>query len=120
MKMIFPKHDIIAMHTELAAICKRVHKLILIIEIAPCHRLDKFHYFRLLEKLATWRRNNGFDRSEVLPERQRRIQWHACSVNDPEHSESEIYFESRWQPSPQELTESMWADVDWLRQELLL
>ena len=41
------------------------------------------------------------------------------SVDDQEYSKIEIYFELRQPPSPQEFTESMRAEVNQLRQELL-
>ena len=40
-------------------------------------------------------------------------------VDDPGQPESEICYEPRRPPSPQEFTESVWAEVDRLRQELL-
>ena len=61
------------MHAKSAAIRERGHKLILVTEIAASHRLDQMRHFRLLEKLTAWRRNNGFDRIDILAERQRSI-----------------------------------------------
>ena len=58
------------------------------------------HHLRLLETLAAWRRTDGFDGSEILAEGQRRIQGHACSVDDLKLSEIEIYFEPQRPPSP--------------------
>ena len=80
------------MHAELAATHERVHKLILVRDTAVSHRLEQMHHLLLLEKLTAWRRNDAFDRSEVLTEKQRRTQGCVYSVNDPEHCD----FESRW------------------------
>ena len=82
-----------AIHAKLAAIRESVHKLVLVKGIAVSHRLDQLHYLRLLEKLATWMTTNGFDRSEELAERERRIQGRVSSIDDPENSEIEVYFE---------------------------
>ena len=71
--MNFTKHDVTAMHAELAATRERVHKLILAREIAASYRLDQINHLRLQDKLAAWRRTNGFDRSEVLSKRQCRF-----------------------------------------------
>ena len=74
MKNNFSKYDIIVMHVELAIIRERVHTFILVREIIAFHRLDQMYHLLLLEKVTAWRRNDGFDRSEVLAERQRRTQ----------------------------------------------
>ena len=79
------------MHAKLAAGHERVHKLILVREIASSHRLDKMHLFRLLEKLAAWRRSNDFDKREVLTENQHIIHGRVCSVDDPEHSKIDMF-----------------------------
>ena len=90
LKMDFNKHDVIAMHAELATACERVHKRIKVRELATSHKLDHMNHLRLLKKLAAWRRTNGFDRNEVLAERQHRPQGHVCSVDDPKHYEYQI------------------------------
>ena len=71
------------------------------------------HHVRLLEKLAAWRRTNGFDWSEVLTERQHRTQGHV-------YSQIDVYFDPRRPPISQQFTEVMWAQVNRLRQEHLL
>ena len=88
------------LHAEVALVRERVHKLTLVREIAAFHRSDKMHYLRLQERLAVGKKNNGFDRSEVLAERQRKIQGRVCSVDDPNNSKIEIYFE-QWRLPPQ-------------------
>ena len=49
--MNFTKHDVTVMHAESAAFCTRVHKLILVREVAASHKLDKIHHPRLQDKL---------------------------------------------------------------------
>ena len=65
------------------------------------------HHLRLIEKFVPWKRDDGFDRSEVLAETQCGTQGRVCWVDDPEHSKTEVYFGPWWPPSPQKLTESM-------------
>ena len=113
------EQDITAMHAELAAVRERVHKPIMVREIETSHRLDQMHHLRLLEKLAAWSRNNGFDRSEVLAERQRRTRGRVFLVDNPKHSEIEVHFEPRRPPSLREVIEGMWAVVNRLREETL-
>ena len=103
MKKNIAKHGVIGMHAELATIRERVHRLTLVRDIVASHRFDQMNHPQLLEKLVAWRRNSGFDKSEVLDERQYRIQGRVCSVDDPEHFEIEIYFEPRWLPSLKKL-----------------
>ena len=42
-----------------------------------------------------------------------------CSVDDPEYPEIEVCFDPRRPLEPQEFAESIWAEANWLRQELL-
>ena len=64
-------------------------------------------------------RNNGINRNEVLTERQRRTQGRVYSVDDPERWEVKMDFEPRRLPPPREFTESIWAEVNRLRHEIL-
>ena len=109
----------IATHAELTAICERVHMLILVRKIAASHKLEKMHHVRLLEKVAPWRRNDGFDRSEVLAERQRRTQRHVYSVDVSEHCGIKVYFEPRRPLTSQKTITNMWTEMNQLRQEIL-
>ena len=118
MKMNFTEHDVTAMHAELSATRERVHKPILVRGIAASHRRDQMNYLRQQEKLAAWRRTNGLDRSEVLAERQRRILRYVCLVDDPEYSKSKYMLNRGGHPPLNNFTESMWAEVNRLRQEL--
>ena len=63
--------------------------------IAASHRLDEMHHLRLRKVLAAWKRINGFKMNEVLVERQRKIQEHVSSVDDPGYSEIETCCEPR-------------------------
>ena len=67
-KLSFTEHGVTAMHAELAAIRERVHKLFRIRGIAVSHKLEHIRHFRLLEKLAAWKRDDGFDSREVIAE----------------------------------------------------
>ena len=107
------------MYADLAAICERVHICIRVKEITISHKLKQMCHLRLLEKSAAWKRDDRFDRREVTAERQHRPLGHLCSVDDPKHPNIKIYFEPRRLPTPQTITESMWAEVNWRRQELL-
>ena len=88
------------MHAELTAIHDRMQKLILVMEIVASHRLDQMNHLRLLENLAAWRRTNGFDRFEVLTERQHRTQGHV-------YSQMDVYFDPRWPLTSQTIIASM-------------
>ena len=114
------KHDIINMHTELAEAHERVHKLIRVWELAESHKLDQMNHLQLLEKLAASRRTNDFHTSEALAERQHRTQGYMCSVDYPKHHQIDIYFNPRRSSPPHEYIESMWAEVNVLKQEIFL
>ena len=118
--MTFTEHDMTTMHADLAAICERVHKLILIRGITAPHRLDQMHHLRLLEKFAVWKINNGIDMSEALADRQCKTLGRVYLVDDPEHFGLKVYyFRPRRPPSPQEFTENMRREVNQLRQDTL-
>ena len=118
-KITFTEHDVTTMHTELAAIRERVHKLIWVRESATSHK-----YLRLLQKLAAWKRDDGFDRREVIAER--RALKHVCLVDDPKHPEIQVQFDPRRPPTLKNLEVNwvrqklLWAKVNRMRQELLL
>ena len=95
------------MHPKLAAVCERMHNIFLVREVVASHRLEHMHSLRLLENLAASRRNNVFDRSEGMADRQRRILGRVYSVDDPEHCGIDVYFEPRRPPLPQEFIKDM-------------
>ena len=43
-----------------------------------------------------------------------------CSVEDPKHSQINVYSDYRRPPTPQESTESMWVEMNVLNQKILL
>ena len=106
------------MHAEVAAICERVYGLIRVRDITISHTLQQICHLRLHAKRAAWKRDDGFDRREVIAERQRRTLGHGCLVDDPKRREIEVYLNPRLPPTHQ-FTESMWAEVNWLRLELM-
>ena len=88
------------MLAELAAARERVHKLIRVREPAASHKPDQINHFRQLEKLAAWRRTNGYNNIEVQDERKHRTQGHLCSVDDLKPSQIDVYFDRRRPPTP--------------------
>ena len=72
-------------------------------------------HLRLLEKLSASRIANGFDRSEVLVERQDRIQGNVCRG-----SKYAPIWEPRRPPTSKTLIERKGSEVNMLKQELLL
>ena len=117
-KMNFTEQDVTMMHAELAAIRERVHKLILFMEF-DVSQIRSIAPTPTARKACSLEEKQHFVGSEVLAERQRRIQGHVCSVDNPEHDQIEVCFEPRRPPSPLEFIESMWSEVNRLRQELL-
>ena len=85
MNIKFKEHDVTTMHAESAAVRERVHKPTLLRERAASHKLEQIRHPRLLEKLATWKRDDDFDRNEILAEMHRRNIWRLYSGDDPKH-----------------------------------
>ena len=57
--------DVTAMLAELREACKRIPKLSMLRKTVVTHRLKELRHLRAVEKLAAWRRSNGFDRCNV-------------------------------------------------------
>ena len=76
--------------------CKRIRTLGMLRKTVATHRLKELRHLRAVEKLAAWRRSNGFDR---------------CDVRDGQ------WIHSSLPPTPEETTASMWADVNALKKE---
>ena len=76
------------------------------------------NHLLLREKLATWRRDNGFDRIEVQDEEwwQQKSQGHVCSVEDPKHSQINVHVDFRRPPTPHEFTKILWGEMNVLKQ----
>ena len=56
------------MIAELAATHGRVRELIRVKGLASSHKLEKMQCVWMLEKQATWKREGGFDRIEIIAE----------------------------------------------------
>ena len=48
--------------------CERVGELIRDRELASSHQLEQMRHVRMLEKQAAWKRERGFDRTEIKTE----------------------------------------------------
>ena len=115
--MSFTKRDETIMHAELTTVYKRVRKLNMVREVAVSDGLEEVNHLRLREKLAA-RRSYGYDRIDVQYGRwQRRNQGYVCSGDDPTHFQINVYSDCRRPPTPQESTESIWAEMNALKQE---
>ena len=117
-KIKFTEHDVTTMHAKLAAAREPVLKLIRIRELAACHKLEQMCHLRLLEKLTAWKRDDGFDRNKIIAEKHWRTLRRLYSGDDPKHFHVGVYFDRRRPPMSQDITESMWGELKWLRQEL--
>ena len=68
---------------------------------------------------ATWKREDGFDRNEVITERHERTLRRLYAGYDPEPYHIEVHYDTRRQPTPQELNLGMKVKANRLRLELL-
>ena len=57
------------MRADLAIIRGRVRKRIWVRELATSHKLEQMQSVRMSKQRATWMRENGFDRIEVIADR---------------------------------------------------
>ena len=67
--MTFTKRDVHAVLADLAAVCERAHKLIRVRKLFTSHKLKQMCRIRMLEEQITWKRENSFDRKEIIAER---------------------------------------------------
>ena len=88
--MTFTEHDVTVMHTELAALRDRVNKRILVSKIAASHKVEQMRHLRLLERVGACKREDGFDIERNSCEAAQDL-GRVCSVDNPEHSEIEIF-----------------------------
>ena len=93
-KMKFTEDEVSAMIAESREACKRLRKLGTIRKSVATHRLKELKHLRAVEKLATWKRSNGFDRFDACDE-----QW----VYGP------------LTPTPEQITASMWGNLNALK-----
>ena len=92
--MNITEYDLTAMLDESRVVYKRIRKLDMLKKTVATHRLNELSRLRAVEKLAVWRRINGFDQCDVCDR-----QWIHSSLP----------------PTPEETTASMWADVNSLK-----
>ena len=64
--MEFTEWDVSAMIAESREACKRIQKLGMLRKTVATHRLKELRHLCAVEKLATWRRSNGFDQCDVI------------------------------------------------------
>ena len=95
--MKFTECDVSSMIAESREACERLRKLGMLRKTVATHRLKELRHLRAVEKLATWRRSNGFDRCDV-----RDGQW----VHSPLPS------------TPEQTTANMWAEWNALNQAI--
>ena len=67
------ERDVHAMLADFTAVHGRVHKLIWVRELAAFHKLEKMLRVRMPEQQAIWKRENDFDRNEIVAKRHERI-----------------------------------------------
>ena len=84
---------------ESRVVYKRIRKLEMCRKTVATHRLNELRRLRAVEKLAVWRRSNGFDR---------------CHVRDGHWVHSSL------PRTPEETTASMWADVNSLKKVIFM
>ena len=111
MKMKFITHDVTDMQAELAVVRERVHKLVLIREFAASHKLEQILRVRVPKQAAAWKREDGFDRNEIIAERYRRTLRRLYAGDDPEPF-IEIQYNIRRLSTPEEFTEGMESEVN--------
>ena len=70
--MTFPERDVIAILAELVAVHEGMYKLSWVRELAESHKQEQMLSVGMREKAATWKREDGFDRSETIAERHHR------------------------------------------------
>ena len=64
-KMNFTKCDVTVMLAESREACKCVRKFSIVWKTVVTHRLKELKHLHAVEKLAAWRRTNGFDQCDV-------------------------------------------------------
>ena len=79
--------------------CKRKRKLGMLWKTVTTHRFKELRHLRAVEKLAAWRRNNGFDK---------------CDERDKQWAHSPL------PPTPEQTTVRMWAEVNALKEAILM
>ena len=107
------------MVADLAVIHEHMRKLLRTRERVVSHKLRANANVRMLEYRATWMRENGFDRTEVIADRQEEILRHMHARFDPEPFYIRLY-NPRRPPTPEKTILDMTVEVESLRLEILL
>ena len=102
-----------------AIIRGRVHKLIRVRELAASHRLEQMRSVKMLEKRATWMRENGFDRIKVFAEMHEETLRRLPVGLHLKPFYTGLY-NPRRPPTPDQYTVNMKLEVETLRLEILL
>ena len=102
----FTGGDVTAMLANLAAVCKRVHTLSLIRELAASHELEQMLRVRVREKAAAWKREDGFNRNEKIAERHQKTLRRLYVGDDPEPFQIEYTVAFNGRPP---LNNSLWV-----------
>ena len=69
LKITLTEHCVTAMHAEVAASRERVYIPVRIRDITISHKLQQICHLRLHDRRAAWKRDDEFDRREVVAER---------------------------------------------------
>ena len=117
--MTFPERDVRLMIAELAATRERVCELIRVRELASLHKLEQMRRVQMLGKHATWKREGGFDRIEIIVEIHEHTLRRLHAGFDLEPLYTGLY-NSRWPPISKEFTPEMPSEAERLKMEILL
>ena len=96
---------------NLAAACRRVHICIRIRDLAVSHKLEQRLRVGMCENTASWKREDGFHRSEIIAERHQTTLKRLYENGDPEPFQVRVHFNTRRLPTPQEIPVDMKAEV---------
>ena len=97
--MKYSEDEMSAMIAKSREACKRLRKLGMIRKTIATHCLKELRHLRAVEKLTTWRRTYSFDRLEDGDD-----QW----------------FHGPLPPTPEQITASMWSDLNALKDAILM
>ena len=64
-----PEHDVAPMLAELTEVRERVNKPVLVRKLAASLKLEQICLGRVHEKVAAWKREDGFHRNAITAER---------------------------------------------------
>ena len=90
-KMTIPERDVRLVVADLAIIRGCVRKLIRVRNLAASHKLEQMRSVKMLKQRATWMRENGFDRIEVIDDRHKETLIRMHAGFDPEPIYTGLY-----------------------------